>query len=174
VSIITDAGSSSREQGNFVVREAVSSLMSFWEAPFQPSSERGQQGLLEAKSPAVVAWVGSSRFEALLVSLFPASAAAEVSMPYGSAFCEGVNWTWQYQRLWGLRDWQGVLVQVRSRCCMQYTAQHNQQNSIHIMDSGLLLAFLHWVLLSPVHIPGPVMASLLRLVLLAWAPQPLS
>jgi hypothetical protein len=78
VGIITDAGSSSREQGNFVVREAVSSLMAFWEAPFQPSAERGQQGLLEAKSPQLVAWVGSSRFEALLVSLFPACL-AEVS-----------------------------------------------------------------------------------------------
>ena len=33
--IVTDMGKSNREQGNCIVKEAVSAMMAFWEAPFR-------------------------------------------------------------------------------------------------------------------------------------------
>ena len=35
LAVVTDAGSASREQGNFVVREAVAALLLFWDSPFR-------------------------------------------------------------------------------------------------------------------------------------------
>lgn len=35
LAIVTDAGHASREQGNFIIKEAVSTSMSFWGAPFR-------------------------------------------------------------------------------------------------------------------------------------------
>lgn len=35
LAVVTDAGTASKEQGNFIIKEAVSTLMSFWGAPFR-------------------------------------------------------------------------------------------------------------------------------------------
>lgn len=35
LAIVTDAGNMSKEQGNFVVKEAMAAMMSFWGAPFR-------------------------------------------------------------------------------------------------------------------------------------------
>jgi hypothetical protein len=35
MAVVTDAGTASKEQGNFIIKEAVSTLMSFWGAPFR-------------------------------------------------------------------------------------------------------------------------------------------
>jgi hypothetical protein len=35
LAIVTDAGTASKEQGNFIIKEAVNSLMNFWGAPFR-------------------------------------------------------------------------------------------------------------------------------------------
>jgi len=42
--IVTDAGGASREQSNFVVKEAVSSSMQFWGAPFKAVQVCGRFG----------------------------------------------------------------------------------------------------------------------------------
>ncbi|KIY94758.1 Pentatricopeptide repeat-containing protein [Monoraphidium neglectum] len=81
LAIVTDAGSNSKEQGNFIIKEAVSTMMAFWGAPFKPSQDRSYLGLLEASGPAVAQWVRTDAFSAQLASLFPASAAP----PLGAA-----------------------------------------------------------------------------------------
>jgi hypothetical protein len=35
VAIVTDAGSASKEQGNFIIKDAASTSMSFWGSPFR-------------------------------------------------------------------------------------------------------------------------------------------
>lgn len=35
VAIVTDAGSASKEQGNFIIKDAASTSMSFWSSPFR-------------------------------------------------------------------------------------------------------------------------------------------
>jgi hypothetical protein len=35
VAIVTDAGSASREQGNFIIKDAASTSMAFWGSPFR-------------------------------------------------------------------------------------------------------------------------------------------
>lgn len=35
LAVVTDAGNASKEQGNFIIKEAVSTMMSFWGAPFR-------------------------------------------------------------------------------------------------------------------------------------------
>ncbi|KAI8474968.1 MAG: hypothetical protein J3K34DRAFT_465323 [Monoraphidium minutum] len=76
LAIVTDAGSASKEQGNFIIKEAVSTMMAFWGAPFRPAQDRSYLGVLEAPGPAVAAWVLTDGFAAQLASLFPASTAA--------------------------------------------------------------------------------------------------
>lgn len=40
LAIVTDAGSSSKEQSNFIIKEAVAASMAFWGAPFKPVQVR--------------------------------------------------------------------------------------------------------------------------------------
>ncbi|GBF98291.1 hypothetical protein Rsub_10954 [Raphidocelis subcapitata] len=79
LAIVTDAGNSSREQGNFIIKEALSTTMAFWGAPFRPVQDRSYLGLLEASGPAVAQWVTSDAFSAQMASLFPVSASPAVA-----------------------------------------------------------------------------------------------
>jgi hypothetical protein len=40
LAVVTDAGCGSKEQGNFIVKEAVATMMAFWGAPFRPAQDR--------------------------------------------------------------------------------------------------------------------------------------
>ena len=78
LSIITDAGSSSKEQGNFIIKEAINSMMTFWDTPFAPAQDKHCPGILEADGRKVAAWVQTESFAAQMVSLFPVTMANEV------------------------------------------------------------------------------------------------
>lgn len=71
LTIVTDRGRSSKEQGNLVVKEAVAALMTHWGAPFKSSTEGTLSGVLEANGADVARWLLSPRFEADLFSAFP-------------------------------------------------------------------------------------------------------
>ncbi|WIA29715.1 hypothetical protein OEZ86_012195 [Tetradesmus obliquus] len=77
LAVVTDAGTASKEQGNFIIKEAVSTLMSFWGAPFRAVQDRTYLGVLEAPGPQLAAWVRSAAFSAQMASLFPGGTAAE-------------------------------------------------------------------------------------------------
>lgn len=42
VAIVTDAGSASKEQGNFIIKDAASTSMSFWGSPFRCAAGAAQ------------------------------------------------------------------------------------------------------------------------------------
>lgn len=69
--IITDAGHASREQGNFIVKEAVAAMMSFWGAPFKTVQDEQYAGVLQASRSQVASWLLSSSFKGQMSSLFP-------------------------------------------------------------------------------------------------------
>lgn len=76
--IITDAGSASKEQGNFIIKEAIATMMSFWGAPFRPVQDKTFLGVIEAAGPQVTKWVQSDSFAAQMASLFPIAVATQV------------------------------------------------------------------------------------------------
>lgn len=71
--IVTDMGRSSKEQGNCIVKEAVTAMMSFWQAPFKPTQNPMYSAALEASGVLVGDWVRGPNVNALLCSLFPVS-----------------------------------------------------------------------------------------------------
>jgi hypothetical protein len=90
LSIITDAGSSSKEQGNFIIKEAINSMMTFWDTPFAPGQDKHCPGILEADGRKVAAWVQTQSFAAQMVSLFPVTMANEVCELQGKMSSKGL------------------------------------------------------------------------------------
>ncbi|GAX79992.1 hypothetical protein CEUSTIGMA_g7432.t1 [Chlamydomonas eustigma] len=77
--IVTDMGRSSREQANCIVKEAVSAMMSFWEAPFKPLASTPHAAAFEASGVAASMWLTSASFTAMIASLFPISGTAQLN-----------------------------------------------------------------------------------------------
>lgn len=77
LAIVTDAGHASREQGNFIVKEAVAATMTFWGAPFRIIQDSSYAGVLEASGAQVAKWVQSKTFNAQMSSLFPITDSAK-------------------------------------------------------------------------------------------------
>eukprot|EP00879_Flechtneria_rotunda_P008397 GHRR01008796.1.p1 GENE.GHRR01008796.1~~GHRR01008796.1.p1 ORF type:complete len:458 (+),score=137.47 GHRR01008796.1:1487-2860(+) len=71
LAVVTDAGNASKEQGNFIIKEAVSTMMSFWGAPFRSVQDKTYLGVLEAQGPQLAAWARSTAFSAQMGSLLP-------------------------------------------------------------------------------------------------------
>lgn len=88
--IVLDAGRTSREQGNSVIKEAVSTACTFWESPFKPCTPSSLQlhhtgggrptappflSALVCSGADAERWIRNGSFRALMASLFPFSAA---------------------------------------------------------------------------------------------------
>jgi len=71
LSIVTDKGRTSKEQGNLVVKEAVAAMMNTWEAPFRPTQDTTYAGVLEADGRDVACWLAGPTFEERLFGFFP-------------------------------------------------------------------------------------------------------
>ncbi|KAI8105723.1 hypothetical protein M9434_000305 [Picochlorum sp. BPE23] len=75
VTIVTDRGRGAREQGNLVVKEAVTAMMMHWKSPFMLSGQRHYAGSpsLEATGADLAAWVISESFDKGIHSFFSCS-----------------------------------------------------------------------------------------------------
>jgi pentatricopeptide repeat domain-containing protein 1 len=75
VTIVTDRGRGAREQGNLIVKEAVTAMMTKWKSPFSLSGQRNYAGnpSLEASGTELAAWMMSSTFDESVFSFFPCS-----------------------------------------------------------------------------------------------------
>ena len=100
--IILDAGRTSREQGNSVIKEAISTACVFWETPFKLTSSSGLQAnqgtagggqrppvtaylsALVASGAEAELWIAKGSFRAFVASLFPFSAATIARTQQGS------------------------------------------------------------------------------------------
>ncbi|CAK0783776.1 hypothetical protein CVIRNUC_006976 [Coccomyxa viridis] len=73
--VVTDKGKSAKEQGNLVVKEAVSAMLQAWDAPFRASASDSMlfSGVLEGRGSEVAKWLQSPGFESQLFSFFPCS-----------------------------------------------------------------------------------------------------
>ena len=86
VTIVTDRGRGSREQGNSVIKESVNAIMSSWKSPFILREQRNYSGSLslEASGAELAIWVMSPLFVDKLFSFFPCSE----MLPGGESECE--------------------------------------------------------------------------------------
>ena len=75
VTIVTDRGRGSREQGNLVVKEAVVAMMGKWRSPFCMSTQKtyANNPAMEADGVELAQWVISSAFESNVFAFFPCS-----------------------------------------------------------------------------------------------------
>jgi pentatricopeptide repeat domain-containing protein 1 len=73
--IVTDRGRGSREQGNLVVKEAVTAIMNKWSSPFSLSTQNNHttNPTLEAPGSELALWVVSTKFDEHVFSFFPCS-----------------------------------------------------------------------------------------------------
>lgn len=78
VAIVTDAGSASKEQGNFIIKDAVSTSMSLWGSPFRCAAKSAQ---CLSRRPAAYACMHLTCSLGVLVAVYI------MALPIGSCWC---------------------------------------------------------------------------------------
>ena len=75
VTIVTDRGRGSREQGNSVIKESVNAIMASWKSPFVLREQRNYSGSLslEASGEGLAVWHMQPQFADKIFSYFPCS-----------------------------------------------------------------------------------------------------